>query len=148
MTYNSYELEGEEQPLPQVVEGRVIKRRKKQTRVRVRLKLDSRPAKYFINRNIRGMTKRKAALAAGYSPNNNAVQIERSQQIEQIKQHYKDSLLDKMTLDALAEEHIKNIMQDADRGAKNTAIKMALEKIEPEEKKVEEDDRITVILKG
>ena len=94
--------------------------------------LNNRPGKYFINRT-KGHNKTESARLAGYlSPSKNTGKIERTQQYQKIIAYYKDTLLDKISLAEIADEHIKNIIQDVDRGAKNKAIEMALHKIEPE----------------
>ncbi len=112
----------------------------------VAVKMDSKTAKYFLNVK-KGMNKRKAAKEAGYVSLNNTSKIEASKQFQAVVHHYKDALLDKMSLSEIAEEHIKNIRQDTDRGAKNTAIKMAYEKIEPEKVTSSDDDKVMVVLK-
>lgn len=131
---------------PQEVDIKYIERPKRKPRV-VKVKLNGKPAKYFLNRQ-KGMNKKDAAVAAGYTDNNNQTKIEQSDTYQAIEKHYKNALLDKVSLDDIAEEHIKNIKQDKDRGAKNVAIKMALEKIEPEAKRDDDDDRVMVILRA
>ena len=56
-------------------------------------------------------------------------------------------MLKHITLEMIAQEHIKNIKQDEDKGAKNKAIEMALAKIEPEDKMDSDDDKMLVVLK-
>jgi hypothetical protein len=109
--------------------------------------LNTKAGKYFLNKR-KGMNKKEAALSAGYADGQHVTQIERSPTYQAIeKRYYKDTLLQKITLEKIAEEHMKVIEQDEDRGAKNTAIKMALERIEPETAMGSgEDQRILVIL--
>lgn len=105
----------------------------------------------YIKEKEKGISKKQAALNAGYKlsvakcPSN----IEDSETYAMVDAHYKEVLLKKISMESLADEHLKNIIQDEDRGAKNTAIKMALEKIEPTSSNLgEDDDRVTVILRG
>lgn len=95
--------------------------------------LNSKAAKYFRG-HTSGMTKQKALLAAGFSPKsiNNYTNIERTKRYQEIQEYYKDALLNNISVQEIAEEHVKNIKQDQDRGAKNKAIEMALKKIEPD----------------
>lgn len=114
---------------------------------KVKPDLDSKIGKYYVNR-LKGMNKGDAQIAAGFPDKAHASRIEATKTYKTIdKMFYKESLLAKISLDELAGEHLKNILQDQDKGAKNTAIKMALDKIEPEVREDKDDDRIVVILK-
>ncbi len=114
-----------------------------------------RTAKYFLGKQA-GLSKQKAALAAGYSvptATNNTNKIEKSQAYQAIEQaHYKDVLLGKITMDELATAHADNITQygqtTIDRGARNKAIEMALSKLEPDKLGNFEDERIVVVLRS
>jgi hypothetical protein len=109
--------------------------------------MNTKPAKYFVARK-KGKNKTEAKLEAGYALTTPASQIERSEVFQEVeKRFYGDVLLSKVTMDELAAELIKNIKQDADRGAKNTAIKIALERIEPETNPDKSDDQVIVVLK-
>ena len=119
--------------------------RKKERQMRA--DLDSRIGKYFLNRQ-KGMRKGEAQLKAGFPDTMHASRIEKTKTYKEIeKVYYKDALLAKIDIAGIAEEHLKNILQDKDRGAKNMAIKMALDKIEPEAKQERDDDKVMIILR-
>jgi hypothetical protein len=110
--------------------------------------IDSKIGKYFINRQ-KGINKRQAQLQAGFPDGQHAHRIENTKTYKAIeKVFYKDALLSKITIHELADEHLKNILQDNDLGAKNKAIQMALEKLEPDKVVSNTEDGLTVIFKG
>jgi hypothetical protein len=120
----------------------------RRTKFKIKSSLETRTGKYFMARSS-GKTKKDSALEAGYPMStalHSAAKIEENQEFKYLQNHYKDSLLDKISLDELAEEHIKTIRQDRDLGAKNTALKMALDKIEPNATPSEDDNKVLVIL--
>ena len=107
----------------------------------------ARVVKYVINR-AKGLNKKESAISAGYSEKHNTVAIEKTKGYQEVvKTYFKDKLMEQSSLEELSSELLKNIRQDQDRGAKNTAIKMALDKIEPEEHIEQEEDRVMVILR-
>lgn len=109
--------------------------------------LDTKIGKYFINRKVKKMTKKDAALAANYYPSN-TYSIERTKTFKALEQkYYKDELLKKISVSEIAEEQKKVILQDRDLGAKNVAIKQALQKIEPDDTPGSEDDKVIIVLK-
>ena len=132
-------------PAPEIVEATLLKKPRKPRVMKV--SLSGKPAKYFMNRQ-KGMNKKDAAVAAGYTDNNNQSKIELSKTYQTIEKSYKNVLIEKVTMEQIADEHKKNIMQDQDKGAKNAAIKMALDKIEPEAPPGDDDDKVMVILRG
>ena len=104
--------------------------------------------KYVVNR-AKGLNKKESAIAAGYSEKGNpTTRIEKTQAYQEVvKEYYKDKVLGKITLDEIADEQIKVIRQDKDLNAKNTAIKNVVEKIEPDDAPLEENDQVLVILR-
>jgi hypothetical protein len=110
--------------------------------------LYSKAGRYFLNKK-QGLTKKESALRAGYADGQHITEIERSKTYQAIEKHYyKDELLQQITLREIATAHAENIRQDEDKGARNTAIKMAKDYIEPDEKPDDDDERVMVILKG
>jgi len=110
--------------------------------------LNTKQGRYFIAKQKKGMTKKKAAIIAGYADGSNISKIEKSKGYKELeKVFFKDELLKQISLENIATELIKNIEQDSDRGAKNKAIDIALSKLED---KVEEQnqERVLVILQG
>lgn len=94
-----------------------------------------------------GKSRAEAAKELGISTRNAAdlTQTRIYQELE--KSSYKEEILKHITMAQIAQEHIKVLTQDEDLGAKNTAIKMALDKIEPTGEVQENNEKILVILK-
>lgn len=82
--------------------------------------------KYLMNK-LKGMNVIEAAKEAGYSDTTiyKTGQIESSQAYKEAENKYREALLQIISPASIAFEHSKNIMQDADKGAKNKAIEMA-----------------------
>lgn len=108
--------------------------------------LNSKAGKYFLNKQ-KGLTKTKSAELAGYAqPEKHLQQIEQTATYKAIeKKHYVDVIQDKISLEQIADEHIKVIKQDKDLGAKNKAIEMAVNKIEPDNQKPDEEQVLVVL---
>lgn len=107
--------------------------------------LNSTAGKYYKARKT-AKTKKEAAEIIGVTPQYISA-IEQSKTYQEIVRYFKDDLLEIIDQKTIAQELKKNIVQDEDRGAKNQAIKIAIERIEPEAKQSNEDDRVIVILK-
>lgn len=104
--------------------------------------------KYFNKREIEDKTQKEALIAGGFNTEtNHGTRIEGSKAYADLKERYKDVLLDNISLDEIAHEHISNIKQEKDRGAKNTAIKMAIDKIEPQEQEAVETGDVEIIVR-
>jgi len=104
--------------------------------------------KYFKAREIEDKTQSEALKEAGMNPEfNHGTRMEQSKQYAKLLTKYATTLTKKISLDELADEHKKNIMQDKDRGAKNTAIKMAIDKIEPEGQAQLNVGDVTIVVK-
>lgn len=93
-------------------------------------------------------TKAEAATIAGYSqPETSTSRIERSADFQALKRYYKDELLEQISMKDIAREHLKVLEQDNEMGPKLMAIKMAMEKIEPEAQVSDDDEKCLVIIK-
>lgn len=108
--------------------------------------LNTKAGQYIIARS-QGATKTAAAIYAGVNPTNIG-KFEKTKGVQELTAYYKDVLLSRISLDELAEEHLKNIVQDSDKGAKNKAIEMALDRIEPKDTAHEEREQVMVVLKS
>lgn len=95
----------------------------------------------------KGMRPKDAAKEAGVSPANvtNLTRTDNFQALE--RSSYKEEILKHITMAQIAQEHVKVLTQDGDLGAKNTAIKLAIEKLEPGNAPAQEQEKIVVILK-
>ena len=113
--------------------------------------LNTKAGKYLVAK-MQGKNKTEAALTAGYPDGNHTTRIEATKTYQAIAQtYYKDELLKRISLGQIADEQIKNIIQDNDRGAKNKAIEMAINRIEPQDMPTDDTDSIyhpEVELKG
>jgi len=110
--------------------------------------LSSKVGKYILNRS-KGMNKKKAAIAAGYADGAHTSMIENTNTFVALKRKYQDILQSEISLSDIAREHVKNILQDDDKSSKNAAIKMALEKIEPEDTpEASDENQMIVILRA
>lgn len=103
--------------------------------------------RYLIARH-KGKNKTEASLEVGIDPRNSS-HLESSQLYQALeKRYFKDEFQDILSVRELAEELKKNVVQDEDRGAKNVAIKIALEKLEPGQiLGNQEEERVFVVIK-
>lgn len=107
--------------------------------------LDTKAGRYFLAKK-QGKNKTEAAEIIGIDPRN-TTQLERTKRYGEIENYYKDQLLGKITMDEIAEVHARNIKQTKDIGGSNQAIKIALDRIEPNAIP-NEDEKIVVILRA
>lgn len=110
--------------------------------------MNSKSAKYFVAHHLDGMSKSAAIRVAGISDVRNIQNIEKTETYQTLSRRYAGKLESIISIDEVAEEHKKNIIQDQDRGAKNKAIEMYLNKVEPEERAKDDDDRMIVVMRG
>lgn len=85
--------------------------------------LQTRVGKYYLAHNVKGMNKTEAQKAAGFADTMHAARIEKTKEYQSLREHFGDILEAKLTKPEVADELIKNIKQDKDKGAKNTAIR-------------------------
>lgn len=119
---------------------------------KAKINKDSKAFKYYSAKKL-GKNKKEAALVAGYSLSTatQPTAIENTAEYKAIEAHFKDSLTAKISLDEIADALIDNIKQPdsnvIDRGARNKAIEIALNKIEPEKIKEDIDEKVLIVLK-
>lgn len=92
-----------------------------------------------------GKTKTEAKTIAGYAPSTRTTDIDSTNNYQTISM--KNELLKVITPDTLAKELNKNIVQDDDKGAKNTAIKMAMDRFDPADRPDTTPDKVVIMLK-
>ena len=110
--------------------------------------LDTKIGKYFVAKT-QGKNKTEASKVAGYPTAFHSTRIEATKTYQALeKAYFKDELLKRISLGEIADEQIKNIVQDQDKGAKNKAIEMALNRIEPQDALMGEEDNVTITLGG
>lgn len=111
----------------------------------------SKPFKYYEAKRL-GKPKKEAAIIAGYTPSVARVpqQIEKTEQYQAIEHHFRDQLLTKITVSEVADALVDNIKQETaqsiDRGARNKAIEIAKDWIEPDSNSNDEE-QVVIILK-
>ena len=111
----------------------------------IKADLTKKTGKYFLARQ-KGMTKSEAAISLGMAPTGVA-NIEATKNYQACVKKYGDVLREKIALEMIAEEQIKNIMQDTDKGAKNVAIKQAMDRIEPQQNEEFSSGEINIIIR-
>lgn len=109
--------------------------------------MNSKAAKYFVAHRIEGKKKAQAIRVAGISDPRNAQNIERTKTYQTLDRKYAEVVMEQISMEEVAAEHISNIKQDGDRGAKNVAIKMLLDRVEPEALQRDADEQVIVVLR-
>jgi hypothetical protein len=105
----------------------------------------TRVGKYFVAVK-KGKTKKEAALQAGINPSNTSA-IENTEGFKMLERVYlKDVMSTHITLDEVAAALADNIKQEGDRGARNKAIEIYRDTVEPEEKPDDTDDQVVIVL--
>ncbi len=94
-----------------------------------------------------GKTKKEATILAGYRTVSHTSSIEKSKTYQEIDKHFKGELLQQTTMGNIAHELLKVISQDAELGPKVAAIKLALEKIEPQNTPQDVEERVVVVIR-
>jgi hypothetical protein len=110
-------------------------------------RLEKKSGKYWIERQ-KGKSKKESALAVGLNPSN-VSHTEKTENFLALEAStYKEEIIKHITMAQIAAEHKKVIVQDGDLGAKNTAIKLALERIEPDGgPKEDTSQKVVVVLR-
>lgn len=122
------------------------KKKKQETLVKLPTP-NSKVVKYFMAKQ-EGKNQSEAATIAGYSlPETHSTRVEQSKGYQALARHYKDELQDQISLKEIAQNHAEIIRQNNEMGPKVVAIRMAYEKIEPEENIDDSGEAVTVILK-
>jgi len=112
-----------------------------------KIDMTTKAAKYFVAHNLKGLNKAQAAREAKMSVTN-TTNMEKTDTYKALEHKYADHIQDKIGMGEVAEEHRKVIMQDENPAAKNAAIKMFLDRVEPEAQKIEDDNQMIVVLRG
>jgi len=106
--------------------------------------LNTRAGKLFIQQQ-KGLTDSESARAIGVPPTS-VPQIENTKTYQAITKKFAETLLDKITMGEIADAIKDNIKQDSDKGAKNNAVKIALERIEPDNTP-QQAQQVNIVLK-
>lgn len=92
-----------------------------------------------------GIDKDKSKDIAGYSVNTSAHDVENLETYKVVT--IRDALLGQISIKDITAKHIENIVQDTDKNARNNAIKLAYDRIEPSNAIMEDTEKITITLK-
>ena len=115
---------------------------------RPKLDLNKKAVKYAVAVH-EGKTKREAMRIAGYGKTNALKQIEQQPAYIEAQKYFADEFKAKMTIGEVADALIDNIKQEGetrkDRGARNRAIEIVLDRVEPVQKETTEE-RVLVVL--
>lgn len=101
--------------------------------------------KKYHKARLEGHNKEQSKAIAGYSPNTLTTTIEASDTYKRVS--IGEQIEREITTKEIIAAHADNIRQDKDLGARNAAIKMAYERIEPDNEAPEQAERVIVILK-
>ena len=99
--------------------------------------------KYFLARQ-RGLKAVPAMREAGVRTTTNSANIEKTRNYKLCEESFKDALLAKTSIAGISDLLIRNMEQARDIGGSNTAIKTAMDKIEPEE--IHQDNQVVNIV--
>ena len=110
-----------------------------------KIDLNTKVGKYFTAKKL-GKTKTEASIVAGYADPNHTTRIEKTKAYQTIERYYKHELLNQISLKEIAEINARNMRQERDIGGSNTAIKLALEKLEPENIPEDRNEKVIVVL--
>lgn len=109
--------------------------------------MKSKSAKYFVAQRLKGMSKTEAIKVAGITDLRNVGKIEDTVTYRALEEKYKDHMLKHLGMDEVAGEHAKVIMQDVNLNAKTAAIKLFLERVEPETIDPPSEDTMLVVMR-
>lgn len=107
--------------------------------------IDSDRVVKYIKARQKGVSKNKAKVLAGYSENTMPKSIETTDTYKRLT--IKDSLLKHISLDEMTAIHEKLIRSDNPAVALGS-LKLGYDRIEPDSEVVEDNESVTVILKG
>ncbi len=94
---------------------------------------------------LKGKNKEESKIIAGYSPATTTTTIEKMDSYKRIS--LGDQIKQQITEQEIIGHHVGLIRQDKDNSAKLAAIKMAYERMEPDNEAPEQAERVIVILK-
>lgn len=116
-------------------------------------KLDpnNRIVKYAIERK-RGFNKTEAQIRAGYPTPTQSSRIEASKTFQMVEGIFKNELLEQMSVREMMAYLVDNIRQEGadkiDRNARNKAIEISKEIVEPKDAPVHTSEKVVIILEN
>lgn len=110
--------------------------------------MSTKTAKYFVAQRVKGMSKTQAVKVAGISDVRNVSNYENSVTYKALEAKYKDVMLKHIGFDEVADRHTELIKQDQDKSASLNAIKLFLDRVEPEVQEKNDSDQMIVVLRA
>lgn len=121
---------------------------KEKTRTKDHIDMSTKTAKYFVAQRVKGMSKTQAVKVAGISDVRNVSNYENSVTYKALEAKYKDVMLKHIGFDEVADRHTKLIKQDQDKSASLNAIKLFLDRVEPDVQEKNDSDQMIVVLRA
>lgn len=112
--------------------------------------INTKVGRYFMAVQ-KGKTKREAAIVAGYADVSHTTQIERTSEFQALQEHFGVNLQKHITVNEINGYLADNIRQEGqeriDRNARNKAIEIAKDMIEPDNKTIDDGgDKVLIVL--
>lgn len=120
--------------IPEITKKKIAKPKQPSTRI-----------KKYHKARLSGHNKEESKTIAGFSPRTTTVAIERTEAYKQIS--VGDAIQQHISLNEIAAINAETIRQDDDLAARNSAMKMAYERIEPDNKTPEVAERVVIVLR-
>lgn len=118
---------------------------------KLNLTKENRIIKYAIERK-KGFNKTEAQIRAGYPTPTQSTRIERTDTFKAIEGMFKDSLLSQMSVDEMMAYLVDNIRQEGqerpDRNARNRAIEISKEIVEPKDAPVHTSEKVLIVMQA
>ena len=108
-------------------------------------KTNSKIGKYYKARK-EGKTQMESQQQAGFGNGKAGTRIEASKTYQELEKKFKDCLLEQITMEDITKALVENIQQSKDKGAKNTAIKLAKDSIEPQGNMVLDEGEVNITI--
>lgn len=116
---------------------------------KLNLTKESRIVKYAIERK-KGFNKTEAQIRAGFPTPTQSHRIENTKTFKAIEGIFKDSLLSQMSVNEMMEYLVDNIRQNGqerpDRNARNRAIEISKDIIEPKDTPVHTSEKVVIVM--
>jgi len=104
-------------------------------------------AEKYVLAKAQGMSKEDAKRRAQYAPSTSSTAIERTEVYQEAEKSLKSAILGQITQDELAEYLVRNAKQEENINASNNAIKLAMDRVEPEQREDKGSEEVLVIMK-
>ena len=118
---------------------------------KLNLSKDNRIIKYAIERK-KGVSKKEAQIRAGYPTPTQSTRIEASETFKAVEGMFKNSLLSQMSVNEMMAYLVDNIRQEGqqrpDRNARNRAIEISKEIVEPKDTPIHTSEKVLIVMQA